>query len=520
MVAGTAPRGIMADSSSDNPFAEFAAPKTGPADRLRIRREQQRRARREHWLLLGILVGSVTVATAGAAGISAGTRVLPAALGLGGAGTVLGMAAGWLIGVITWSYVLLRAKGPFNPMDVVGLTGRELIRENSWDTMTVWLSVWQVLGIAGGGAWGASSGAALAARAAPDSLQLWAWGGTLVGLTVGFGIWLVLRRVLRRAVNAQLQLQQAATAYLLENQENSALRPEPELEDGLPGLSEPGKVQLPERLRLRKEKRPWMLVIGLIALVSVVIGAVLWFGVALFENTLRANRLNPEAIPHNERGILRARAGDLDSAIADFTKAIELEPRFAEAYCHRGDARERKGDLDGAIADLTIALALDAGYRRSAAEAYNTRGHDRDQQGDINGAIADYSKAIEIDPAFAAAYYNRGGVRSEQNDLDGAIADYSKAIELDSLFALPYNNRGYARDQKGDLKGAIADYTKAIQLDPRLAESYLNRGLAQVHQGNDAEAQNDFDQYLKLRPGKEAELAEQIKLAKEKRAKQ
>jgi tetratricopeptide (TPR) repeat protein len=43
--------------------------------------------------------------------------------------------------------------------------------------------------------------------------------------------------------------------------------------------------------------------------------------------------------------------GDLDTAIADYTKAIELKPDLAEAYFNRGIEYEKLGQRDKAIAD-------------------------------------------------------------------------------------------------------------------------------------------------------------------------
>lgn len=43
--------------------------------------------------------------------------------------------------------------------------------------------------------------------------------------------------------------------------------------------------------------------------------------------------------------------GDYDKAIADCSKAIELDPKLAEAYVYRGVVFCEKGDHDKAIAD-------------------------------------------------------------------------------------------------------------------------------------------------------------------------
>ena len=64
-------------------------------------------------------------------------------------------------------------------------------------------------------------------------------------------------------------------------------------------------------------------------------------------------------------GLARQTKGDLDGAIADYSKAIELNPKIAEAYNNRGLARYDKEDFDGAIADYTKrAVAREMGLEK------------------------------------------------------------------------------------------------------------------------------------------------------------
>src|SRR6266513_6475299 len=79
-------------------------------------------------------------------------------------------------------------------------------------------------------------------------------------------------------------------------------------------------------------------------------------------------------------------------------------PRSAAGYLSRGNARWRKGNLDGAISDFTKAIELDP----NSADAYYSRCAVRQTQNDVEDAIADYSKAIELNPTLADAYLNRG----------------------------------------------------------------------------------------------------------------
>ena len=56
--------------------------------------------------------------------------------------------------------------------------------------------------------------------------------------------------------------------------------------------------------------------------------------------------------------------GEYDSAIANYTKAIDINARDAVAYNNRGIAYRAKGDNDSAIADYTKAIEINAKRRR------------------------------------------------------------------------------------------------------------------------------------------------------------
>jgi tetratricopeptide (TPR) repeat protein len=92
------------------------------------------------------------------------------------------------------------------------------------------------------------------------------------------------------------------------------------------------------------------------------------------------------------RGIDFRKIGMLKEAIAEFTKAIEINPKYAEAYYNRG---------------LAYFLASQP-----------------DQ------AISDYTKAIEIDPKHAGAYANRGVTYYYKGEYDKAWDDVHKAQGL------------------------------------------------------------------------------------------
>jgi tetratricopeptide (TPR) repeat protein len=133
------------------------------------------------------------------------------------------------------------------------------------------------------------------------------------------------------------------------------------------------------------------------------------------------------------RGSAYFRKGDYDRAIADKTRAIELYPDFAVAFCDRGISYMEKGDHDRAIADWTRAIELDPDNVDplcNRALAYDqTRDHDR--------AIVDLTCAIELEPDYGVAFFLRGSAYEAKDNPDRGIADLTRAIELDPITRSP-----------------------------------------------------------------------------------
>lgn len=171
-----------------------------------------------------------------------------------------------------------------------------------------------------------------------------------------------------------------------------------------------------------------------------------------------------EGIPEHLTPQIKVRRWSyFDKAIADYSQAIKLNPKYTVAYYNRGYTYYNKGEFDKAIADFNQAIELDIKY----TIAYNNRGDVYNNKKEYDKAIADFNNAIKLDPKFANAYKKRGDVYYNQGDFDKAITDYSKAIELDPKYTIAYNNRGYAYTNKGEFDKAIADYNQSIKLESK-----------------------------------------------------
>ena len=62
------------------------------------------------------------------------------------------------------------------------------------------------------------------------------------------------------------------------------------------------------------------------------------------------------------QGMIKANEGEYDNAIHIFTKAIEINPIFADAYNNRGLAYSDKGQFDHAIKDYTKAIEINPNF--------------------------------------------------------------------------------------------------------------------------------------------------------------
>jgi tetratricopeptide (TPR) repeat protein/ketosteroid isomerase-like protein len=192
--------------------------------------------------------------------------------------------------------------------------------------------------------------------------------------------------------------------------------------------------------------------------------------------------------------------GNLTQAMADYTKAIEIDSKNAKAYYNRGNIYGKQGNLTQAIVDYTKAIEIDPKYR----DAYYNRGNTYRKQDNFAQAIVDYTQAIEIDPKYAAAYGNRGNVYQIQGNFQQAIIDYNKAIQINPDMAGFYSNRGNAYQIQGNFQQAIADYNKAIELNPNDDDTYYNRGLAHYGIEQYGKSLADYTNATSKNPNKEA----------------
>lgn len=227
------------------------------------------------------------------------------------------------------------------------------------------------------------------------------------------------------------------------------------------------------------------------------------------------------------RGQAWRKKGEIDRALADIQKALELSPNYSDAYYRRGQIAVDRGDLDAALPDLNKAIELETAYlasekdpeeRAKYSDYFYARGWVLEQKSEKERARADYQKTLELYPGYTEATEGLARLASDGRTdcITMGIGD-EKNIKACTQFiaanpkhpdlAKAYAKRGWAYQwglhnpsPNPNLDLALADFSRAIELEPGDDDHYLKRGQAYQAKGNFDLAANDFRKALAIRP--------------------
>ncbi len=117
-------------------------------------------------------------------------------------------------------------------------------------------------------------------------------------------------------------------------------------------------------------------------------------------------------------------------------------------------------EFEASIELFSKVLEIDPGF----SDAYQARAVARLRSGDEKGALADIDKAIECAPENAKYHYRKGAILFKSGELDEALECLSRAIDLDPALAPAYALRGHLYEKAGDEENASADLSRAEML--------------------------------------------------------
>ncbi len=190
------------------------------------------------------------------------------------------------------------------------------------------------------------------------------------------------------------------------------------------------------------------------------------------ENEKEAERRNPD-LP---RVLFMSASLDTgnsryDRAIAEFTRALEIDPKYADAYMRLGRVYELNGEPDRSLAALVQAAKVDPGYYRPYIELgrYQTRKYRYSE------ALAPLLRAVELAPAepyarfsLASLYLDLGKFREAEAQLRIALDVQPTIAVLDTLgFVLMYQHRE---------REAIAWFQRALAMDAADYYAWMHLG--------------------------------------------
>ena len=181
-----------------------------------------------------------------------------------------------------------------------------------------------------------------------------------------------------------------------------------------------------------------------------------------------------EARDFYDRGFKHSLSENFSGTIAECSKAIEIDPAFAQAYKTRAVAYYQSQLYDRAIDDSNRLIELAPGY----FGGHSLRGLARVRSKDYDNAIPDFNRAIALEAEHGGTYYGLGLAYHGKEAYDAAIASYTEAIgttlKSDGVPARYYFARASAYEERGlaeDMSRAEVDYLRALQAYPPKVEA-------------------------------------------------
>ena len=200
------------------------------------------------------------------------------------------------------------------------------------------------------------------------------------------------------------------------------------------------------------------------------------------------------------------RMGD---AIAEWRKALEMEPDDAKAHYNLAYALGENGDLNGAVAEYRKACAMgpdNAVWYAHFALALA-------QTGKPEEAVEDYRKSLSLDPKNPAVESDLGVALFETGRAEEGLGHLRRAVALAPESPDAAEKLGTALAKTGQREEANEQLRKAVELSPDSAEYAFNLGYVLASGGDFAGAIPYLEKAVKLSGGQQAQCLEALAAA-------
>jgi len=135
--------------------------------------------------------------------------------------------------------------------------------------------------------------------------------------------------------------------------------------------------------------------------------------------------LPPKALALNEAGVAALAAGDLETADARFSLALEYNPKFVDALTNQGLVELQRGNFERARQLLTRARRLNP----DVAQPHHALGvlAERERRPDL--ASPNYYEALRVDPGFAPSRANLAHLLYDGGLYEDALVQFRRLVE-------------------------------------------------------------------------------------------
>jgi len=182
-------------------------------------------------------------------------------------------------------------------------------------------------------------------------------------------------------------------------------------------------------------------------------------------------------------GLSFVEAGNHADAVDQFSRALELDPDYAQAYVERARSLEALNEISRAAEDLNRALV----FEQKEPELYFDAARLHFSLGKLTEAAALAAKSISLSPKLEPAYRLLAQIQLAQTDLSNALVSINKALALKDYAENHYCHGLISLAMKNDLQ-ALSDFKKAIEKDNRYTEAYLKLATLQLQMNKPDEA--------------------------------
>jgi tetratricopeptide (TPR) repeat protein len=208
---------------------------------------------------------------------------------------------------------------------------------------------------------------------------------------------------------------------------------------------------------------------------------------AYFDEQINAGKNSANLFKN--RGLAYQFMGNVNSAIENYTHAIDKFGFDPDIHIHRGQMLARQSNHAFAIDDFTEVIKRDPKNH----SALFSRAISLTQTKKLKLAWSDISKATKLAPQQPRYLTLKGELLRKQKRLPEAIQSYSQAIEIDHHDSLALRLRGSAFQANKQYLKAVGDFTRSLELNPRQPEVIALRGDAHLKNGELKLAREDFE---------------------------